>query len=77
MYEPVHGSAPRYAGKNLANPMAAILSVGMMLNDLGFAETAVRIENTVAEAIHQDKTTQDLGGSLGTREVGDWICARL
>ena len=77
MYEPVHGSAPKYAGKNLANPMAAILTVGMMLNDLGFAETAVRIENTVAEAIHQDKTTQDLGGSLGTREVGDWICARL
>ncbi len=77
MFEPVHGSAPKYAGKRLANPMAAILSVGMMLDYLGFPEEAVRIERVVAEAIHQDKTTRDLGGSLGTGEVGDWICAHL
>ncbi len=77
MFEPVHGSAPKYAGKDLANPMAAILTVGMMLDYLGFPEMAARIESVVALAIHQDKTTRDLGGSLGTREVGDWICAHL
>src|SRR5713226_2387365 len=74
MYEPVHGSAPKFAGKNLANPMAAILSVGMMLGDLGFSEAALSIERAVTEAIRQNKTTPDLGGSFGTREVGDWIC---
>jgi 3-isopropylmalate dehydrogenase len=77
MFEPVHGSAPRLAGKNLANPMAAILTVGMMLEHLGFSEEAAKVEGVVAEAIHQDKTTTDLGGSLGTRDVGDWIAVRL
>lgn len=77
LFEPVHGSAPNIAGKNLANPLAAILSAGMMLDYLGFPEAAGQIESAVAEAIHLDKTTPDLGGSLGTREVGDWICTRL
>jgi 3-isopropylmalate dehydrogenase len=77
MFEPVHGSAPKYAGKNAANPMAAILTVAMMLDHLGFPGEASRIERTVVEAIHQDKTTSDLGGALGTRQVGEWICARL
>jgi 3-isopropylmalate dehydrogenase len=77
MFEPVHGSAPNLAGKNLANPMAAILTAGMMFDHLGFAEEAAKVEQVVAEAIHRDKTTRDLGGPLGTREVGDWICAQL
>jgi 3-isopropylmalate dehydrogenase len=77
MYEPVHGSSPKIAGKNLANPMAAILTVGMMLSDLGFSQESERIELAVADAIHQGKATADLGGSLGTRQVGDWICAQL
>jgi len=77
MFEPVHGSAPKYAGKNIANPMAAILTVGMMLDYLGFGQEAAEVERVVAEAIHQDKTTRDFGGPLGTREVGDWICAHL
>lgn len=77
MYEPVHGSAPEIAGRNLANPMAAILTLGMMLADLGFSEPAGRIEHTVKEAVRRGKTTPDIGGSLGTREVGDWICAQL
>jgi isocitrate/isopropylmalate dehydrogenase len=49
----------------------------MMLDYLGFPAEAASIERSVAEAIHQDKTTSDLGGGLGTREVGDWICSRL
>jgi 3-isopropylmalate dehydrogenase len=77
MFEPVHGSAPKYAGKNVANPLAAILTVGMMLEDLGLPEESERIKKAVAGAIHQGITTSDLGGSLGTREVGEWICARL
>jgi 3-isopropylmalate dehydrogenase len=77
MFEPVHGSAPKYAGKNVADPLAAILTVGMMLEELGFPEESGRIKKAVAEAIHQGVTTPDLGGSLGTREVAEWICARL
>jgi 3-isopropylmalate dehydrogenase len=77
MFEPVHGSAPKYAGKNVANPLATILAVGMMLEELGLPEESARVGHVVAEAIRQGITTPDLGGSLGTREVGEWICARL
>lgn len=77
MFEPVHGSAPPLAGKNLANPLAAILSAGMMLDFLGEGKEAARIEKVVAKAVREEKTTADLGGRLGTREVGDWVCERL
>jgi len=77
MFETVHGSAPNIAGKNLANPMAAVLTLGMMLEFLGHAEAATRAEAVVREAIRQNVTTRDLGGNLGTREVGDWIASRL
>lgn len=77
MFETVHGSAPNIAGKNLANPMAAVLTVGMMLEHLGHAEAGARTEEVVREAIRQDVTTPDLGGTFGTREVGAWIVARL
>ena len=77
MFEPVHGSAPDIVGKDLANPMAAILAAGMMLDELGFPEESAQIERVVAEAIHQEITTPDLGGNMGTRQVGDWIRARL
>ena len=75
MFEPVHGSAPTIAGKNVANPMGAILTAAMMLAHLGFAEESKRIEAAVLEAVQQKKTTQDLGGSLGTEQVGEWIAA--
>jgi 3-isopropylmalate dehydrogenase len=74
MFEPVHGSAPKYAGKNTANPLAAILAVGLMLDHLGFSETNSKIENAAIEAIKSGNTTKDLGGNLGTRDVGDYIC---
>jgi isocitrate/isopropylmalate dehydrogenase len=77
MFEPVHGSAPKIAGTNAANPMAAILAVGMMLEYLEFPGVSSRIEAVVREAIREGKTIPDLGGTLGTREVGNWICARL
>jgi len=77
MFEPVHGSAPKYAGKNTANPLAAILTVGLMLDHLGFSEPNAAIEKSVTEAIHTDNTTRDLGGNLGTKEVGDFICEEI
>ncbi len=77
MFEPVHGSAPKFAGKNLANPMGAILSVQMMLEHLGWASEAAAIEASVRECIREGECTRDLGGKMGTREVGDAICQRL
>jgi 3-isopropylmalate dehydrogenase len=77
MFEPVHGSAPKYARLNVANPMGAILSVQMMLEHLGWKEAGSRIESAVRECIREGECTRDLGGRLGTREVGDAICARI
>ncbi len=77
MFEPVHGSAPPLAGKDVANPMAAILTVGMMLDGLGFGEAAGAVEGAVRAAIEAEVTTPDLGGRRGTREVGEWVRERL
>jgi 3-isopropylmalate dehydrogenase len=74
MFEPVHGSAPKYKGKNIANPIAAILSTQLLLEYLGFDHEGKLIENAVVKAIRSDQTTRDLGGKLGTKEVGDFIC---
>jgi len=73
MFEPVHGSAPSIAGKNIANPFGAILSAAMMLAHLGMSSEAQKIEAAVLEAVRQKKTTPDLGGTLGTREAGEWV----
>jgi 3-isopropylmalate dehydrogenase len=77
MFEPVHGSAPPIAGKNMANPFGAILTAAMMLNHLGMAKEAERIEAAVLEAVRQKKTTQDIGGSLGTRDAGQWVADQV
>jgi 3-isopropylmalate dehydrogenase len=76
MFEPVHGSAPPFAGKNIANPVGAIATAAMMLEYLGFTSEANKINGAVLEAVRQSKTTQDVGGSLGTRECGEWIAER-
>jgi 3-isopropylmalate dehydrogenase len=73
MFEPVHGSAPPLAGKNVANPMGAILSGAMMLEHLGFAVEARRMEAAVAAAVKEKMLTPDVGGNKGTREVAGWI----
>ena len=77
LFEPVHGSAPPLAGKNVANPIGAILSTALMLETLGAADEARAIERAVEAAISQNQTTSDIGGPLGTREVGDWIAKRI
>lgn len=73
MYEPVHGSAPKYAGTGRANPMGAVLSAALMLEDLGHVEAAEGLESAVTALIRAGETTVDLGGSLTTGEVGDRI----
>jgi 3-isopropylmalate dehydrogenase len=73
MFEPVHGSAPPFAGKNVANPIGAISSAAMMLDFLGFAKEAEKVTAAVLAAVREKKTTQDVGGSLGTRESAGWI----
>jgi 3-isopropylmalate dehydrogenase len=73
MFEPVHGSAPAIAGKNIANPFGATLTAAMMLAHLGMTAAAAKIEAAVLEAVRQKKTTADLGGTLGTREAGEWV----
>ena len=77
MFEPVHGSAPKYAGKNIANPFGAVLTAAMMLEHISYAAEAALIEKAVLDAIVNDKTPQELGGNLGTREVGDYLCEAL
>jgi 3-isopropylmalate dehydrogenase len=77
MFEPVHGSAPPLAGKDLANPLAAVLTVGMMLAHLGWPDEETRLEALVARAIREKKCTKDVGGDLGTRAVGDFVLGEL
>jgi 3-isopropylmalate dehydrogenase len=77
MFEPVHGSAPPIAGKNIANPFGAILTAAMMLGHLGMATEAGKIEAAVLEAVRQKKTTVDVGGALGTKEAGEWVAGRV
>lgn len=77
MYEPVHGSAPDIAGQNLANPIATILSVGMMLRyTLGLGEEADSIEAAVAKFLAEGYRTPDIAAgrdAIGTKECGDLI----
>ena len=73
MFEPVHGSAPKYAGTGRANPVGAILSSALLLDTLGHRAAALEIEGIVAGAIRAGNTTHDLGGSMTTSEVGDLV----
>jgi 3-isopropylmalate dehydrogenase len=73
LFEPVHGSAPAIAGRGIANPIGAVLAAAMMLSHLGRLEEARRMEAAVRSALRERKTTADLGGALGTQEVGDWL----
>ena len=77
MFEPVHGSAPPLTGKDVANPLATILSVGMLLTHVGFEGAEAQIIELVREAVATGHCTREVGGDLGTRATGDWICKRL
>ena len=77
LFEPVHGSAPPLAGKNVANPIGAILSAALMLETLGAREESKAIEASVEAAVREGQTTTDIGGTLGTRECAEWISKRI
>ena len=78
LFEPVHGSAPDIAGKNVANPVAAIRSAAMMLDFLGESEAAAMIENIVESYLNDQKfLTRDLGGNATTSEAGSEIIRRI
>jgi 3-isopropylmalate dehydrogenase len=73
MFEPVHGSAPKFAGRNIANPIGAISSAALMLETLGLQQEAAAIDTAVLKAVRENQVTADIGGTLGTREAGDFI----
>jgi len=77
MFEPVHGSAPKYAGLDRANPFGAILTAAMMLEHSGLTAVAARIEQAVVECLEQRQCTRDVGGELGTAATGDAVCRIL
>jgi isocitrate dehydrogenase (NAD+) len=78
VFEAVHGSAPKYAGLNKANPTALILSGALMLRHLGRTDAAERVERALRAVVAEGRTvTYDLGGSAGTSEFADAIVARL
>jgi 3-isopropylmalate dehydrogenase len=76
MFEPVHGSAPDIAGKDLANPLATVLTVGMMCTHLGWDGEEARLIEIVREAVRTGNCTRDVGGDRGTRAVGDFVLER-
>ncbi len=77
LFEPVHGSAPDIAGKNIANPVAAIRSAAMLLDHLGDRTGSARIEQAIHQAFTAGVKTRDLGGNAGTREFGEAVLKSL
>ncbi|GAC1376255.1 MAG: 3-isopropylmalate dehydrogenase [Polyangiales bacterium] len=77
LFEPVHGSAPDIAGQDKANPLATVLTVGMLLAHLGYPEEEARLEAIVRQAIRDKQCTRDVGGTLGTRAVGAFVLEQL
>jgi len=78
VYEPIHGSAPALAGRDVANPFAMLLSAAMMLRlSLGLDEEAGLVERAVWDCVSEGQTTTDLGGKLTTRTAGDAVRSRL
>jgi methanogen homoisocitrate dehydrogenase len=76
-FEPVHGSAPDIAGKNMANPIATLRSAAMLVSHLGDADGAVRVESAIGQVLASGIRTRDIGGSAGTREFGDAVIRAL
>jgi 3-isopropylmalate dehydrogenase len=77
LFEPVHGSAPDIEGKDLANPLATVLTIAMMMGHLGYAAEEKRLEAIVEKALANGACTRDVGGTMGTKAVGEWVVAEL
>jgi 3-isopropylmalate dehydrogenase len=77
LFEPVHGSAPNIAGRGIANPLGSVLTAGMLLEFLGWKAEALAVHSAVKEALLENYSTPDLGGTQKTVGVGDWIAERV
>jgi 3-isopropylmalate dehydrogenase len=84
MAQAAHGSAPDIAGQNIANPFSQVCSAGMLLTWYGqrkglenFIQAGHALDEAVAQAIAARESTRDMGGSLGTRQTGEALVARL
>ncbi len=78
MFEPIHGSAPRYKGKNRANPVATIWAGALMLEELGEEKSSEAIVNAIQAVLKEGKTlTKDLGGTASTSDMGDAVAEKL
>lgn len=77
LFEPVHGSAPPLAGKGVANPMAAVLTGGLMVEQLGHAEAARDLERAVKQTLAAGVRTPDIGGKATTKDVATAVAARI
>ncbi len=77
MFEPVHGSAPKYAGTGKANPFGAILTASLLLEHLGRTAEGAAVEAAVAACVREGAATADVGGALSTSAAGDAVCERL
>jgi len=77
LFEPVHGSAPKYAGTGKANPFGAVLTAALLLEHLEKAEEARLVEEAVAACVREGLGTSDIGGRLSTSEAGDAVCERI
>src|SRR5687767_14265008 len=77
MFEPVHGSAPKFAGKNIANTIGAISSMALLLETAGLTDEAAAVDDAVLKAVRERQVTSDIGGQLGTREAVNFIAAAV
>jgi 3-isopropylmalate dehydrogenase len=77
LFEPVHGSAPKFAGKNIANPIGAIASAALLLETLGLGGEAAAVDAAILAAVTAGEVTADIGGTLGTTQAGQAIIKRL
>jgi 3-isopropylmalate dehydrogenase len=79
MFEPIGGSAPKYTGKNVINPLAAICAGGMMMDVIGETEAGRRVEAAVVKLLSSGKMKSQAAGKMGmsTTEIGDWLAANV
>jgi 3-isopropylmalate dehydrogenase len=78
MFEPIHGSAPKYKGQNVANPVATILAGQLMLDYLGEERAAELVDQAVTEVLAEGRVrTRDLGGTASTTEMGDAVVSKM
>jgi len=73
MFEPIHGSAPKYKGQNKANPLATVMALSLMLDHVGEAEAAQGVEDAVADLIQSGKVSSLQAGAYPCSDLGDWV----